>query len=179
MGRQPRFLFAMERKLTLLAKLCTHISGFCLILLVVTFGWLVFGRYVLNSTPTWVEQVALLLIVVITFLSSAVGVKEKTHLSVEVLPYMLKQRARAALYIIIYLLLGIFGLVMMTQSYALTVFNWSTIIPLLDIPEGSRTLPMAISGGLVALFSLGTILQEIGSLMADVQSKNNPTKNTE
>ena len=34
-----------------------------LVVLIVTFGWLVLGRYVLNATPTWVEQLALVLIV--------------------------------------------------------------------------------------------------------------------
>ncbi|MEH6633075.1 MAG: TRAP transporter small permease [Halopseudomonas aestusnigri] len=178
MGRQPRFLHSMERPLALLAKVCTCISGFCLILLVVTFGWLVFGRYILNSTPTWVEQLALLLIVLITFLSSAVGIKEKTHLSVEILPYLLKKRSRSVLYIFIYLILGGFGLIMMVQSYHLTVFNWSTIIPLLDIPEGYRTLPMVISGGLVSLFSLGNILQEICSLLTKDHRVNSPNKNS-
>ena len=38
------------------------ITGVALVVLTVIFGWLVFGRYVLNATPTWVEQVSLLLV---------------------------------------------------------------------------------------------------------------------
>ena len=48
------------------------------------YVWLVYGRYVLNDTPTWVEQVSLLLVMVITFLGAAVGVHQHSHLSVVV-----------------------------------------------------------------------------------------------
>ena len=40
-----------------------------MVVLLATFGWLVFGRYVLNVTPTWVEQLALVLVGYITFLA--------------------------------------------------------------------------------------------------------------
>ncbi len=78
---------------------------------------------------------------------------------------MLTQRTRSKLYIFIYLILGAFGIIMMTQSYQLMIFNWATIIPLLDIPDGLRNLPMVISGGLVVLFSIGNIFQELSSLL--------------
>ena len=38
------------------------LTGVAMVVLTVSFGWLVFGRYVLNETPTWVEQSALLLV---------------------------------------------------------------------------------------------------------------------
>ncbi len=168
MGGKSKGLKRVETVLSLIAKVCTFISGICLITIVATFGWLVFGRYVLNSTPTWVEQLALLLIVVITFLSSAVGIRERTHLSVEIVPYALPQRIRSVLYIVIYIIVGGFGIVMMLESYNLTAFNWTTEIPLLDVPEGLRTLPAVISGFLLFIFSLGNILQELVSRSSDV-----------
>ena len=62
----------------------TVITGVALVVLTVIFGWLVFGRYVLNATPTWVEQVALLLVVYIGFLGASIGIHKKTHLGVSV-----------------------------------------------------------------------------------------------
>lgn len=165
-GKVSRFV-RFERFLTLLAKFCTLISGLCLITLVVTFGWLVFGRYVLNSTPTWVEQLALLLIVLITFLSSSVGIREHTHLSVEIVPRMLAKNIRSKLYTFISLILCGFGIVMMLEAYNLTAFNWTTEIPLLNVPEGLRTIPMVISGALLVLFSIGNILSQLVSRKAD------------
>ena len=52
-----------DKFLDFLCYINTVATGVALVFLTVIFGWLVFGRYVLNSTPTWVEQVALLLVV--------------------------------------------------------------------------------------------------------------------
>jgi TRAP-type C4-dicarboxylate transport system permease small subunit len=64
------------------AYLCNIITGLALVIMTVIFSWLVYGRYVLNSTPTWVEQVSLLLVVLIGFLGAAIGIHKKTHLGV-------------------------------------------------------------------------------------------------
>ncbi|MEO1104572.1 MAG: hypothetical protein AAFW98_12705, partial [Pseudomonadota bacterium] len=45
-----------------LAQIFMGLAALSLFALVPMAGWLVFGRYVLNATPTWVEQVALLLV---------------------------------------------------------------------------------------------------------------------
>src|SRR5690606_11978227 len=90
---------ALDRLLAQLARAVTALSGLCLVLLIVIFGWLVFGRYVLNQTPSWVEQLGLLLILVITFLSAAVGVHEQRHLSVDFLRDALPRRGRHLLLI--------------------------------------------------------------------------------
>ena len=124
-----------------------------LVFLLVIFGWLVFGRYVLNVTPTWVEQMALLLVCYITFLGAAVGVYEDKHLSVTFFRNALSSRWSLLLRIITDFILAGFGLVMMLSSWELVQFGWSTKLPMLNIPEGIRTLPAAICGGLMFLFA--------------------------
>ncbi len=71
-----------DRFLDLISYINTVLTGVALVVLTVIFGWLVFGRYVLNSTPTWVEQVSLLLVVYIGFLGASIGVHKQTHLGV-------------------------------------------------------------------------------------------------
>ena len=58
---------SFDRLLDLFSHINTIITGVALVVMTAIFGWLVFGRYVLNSTPTWVEQVSLLLVVYIGF----------------------------------------------------------------------------------------------------------------
>ena len=48
--------------------------------------WQVFGRYVLNDTPTWAESLALLLVLYMTMLGVAVGVRDAGHIGLESLP---------------------------------------------------------------------------------------------
>lgn len=143
-----------DRLMALTAGIAATLSGLCLVLLVASFGWLVFGRYVLNDTPTWVEQLALLLIAVITFFSTASNVREGANLSVDIVPLMLPWRLRRWLLALIDLTLGGFGLLMALKGYDLTLFAWSTKVPLLNVPEGLRTLPLVVCGCLLVLFGL-------------------------
>jgi len=143
--------------LDLLCFISEWICGVALVVLTVIFGWLVYGRYVLNATPTWVEQVSLLLIVLIGFLGASVGVRRKTHLGVSYFRDNSPRPVRRAMEIVSYLVMGAFGAVMMVNSYDLMIFKWGSQIPLLGLPEGLRALPITVCGFLVLLYSIGHV----------------------
>ncbi|GDY26209.1 MULTISPECIES: TRAP transporter small permease [unclassified Agarivorans] len=147
-----------DQFLEILSRISMWIAGVALVVLTATFGWLVFGRYVLNSTPTWVEQLSLLLVVLIAFLGASVGIHKNTHLGVSFFrdksPFWLQQIFQ----LISQLSLAIFGCVMMVNSYQLMQFKWGSNIPLLGIPEGVRAIPIMLCGGLVLLYSIGHLI---------------------
>ncbi|MEH6445053.1 MAG: TRAP transporter small permease [Oceanospirillaceae bacterium] len=153
-----------QQLINLIATTCTLISGLSLVTLTLTFGWLVYGRYILNSTPTWVEQLALLLIITITFLSSAVGIKERTHLAVDILPQMCSPKVQLLFRIGCDLVLAGFGLLLALMAIELIEFSWYKRIPLLDIPEGIKYLPVTLSGSLLVIFSLNNIRNSVARL---------------
>lgn len=155
----PPSIRNMDRVLDMLALICRILTGIALVVLTVIFGWLVYGRYVLNATPTWVEQVALLLVMLIAFLGAAVGVHENTHLSVSVLRTSVPSRIRTLCVIMTDLVMAGFGALMLWYGAQLTIFKWGSLIPLIQLPEGLRSLPLAISGGLILLFSVGHLIR--------------------
>jgi len=142
-----------------IAFACRIVTGVALVILTVIFGWLVFGRYVLNATPTWVEQVALLLVMTIAFLGAAVGVHENSHLSVSVLRSAVPPPMRTAFVVTTDLLMAGFGGLMLWYGAQLTVFKWGSLIPLIQLPEGLRSLPLTIGGGLILVFSAGHLVR--------------------
>lgn len=140
---------------------CKLLTGVGLVVLTVIFGWLVFGRYVLNSTPTWVEQVSLLLVMLITFVGAAVGIHENTHLGVSYFREIAPPPVRRFFAFITHVIMAGFGLIMMWYSYSLVLFKWGSLIPLIGIPEGVRAIPITICGGLVLLFSVGHLINMV------------------
>lgn len=141
-----------------IAWACRVVTGLGLVVLTVIFGWLVYGRYVLNATPTWVEQVSLLLVMLITFVGAAIGVHERTHLSVDFFRLALPRPLRIAVGALGHLVLGGFGAVMMWHSAKLAMFKWGSLIPLIGVPEGLRAIPITVCGALIVLFSLGHLI---------------------
>ncbi|MDE0112256.1 MAG: TRAP transporter small permease [Albidovulum sp.] len=155
----PVWLRGIDAALDGIAAICRLLTGASLVFLTIIFGWLVFGRYALNATPTWVEQAAFLLVMMIAFLGAAVGVHENTHLSVTVLRSASSQRLRTVCVAVTDLLLAGFGFLMLWYGAKLTIFKWGSLIPLIQLPEGLRSLPLTVGGGLIVLFSLGHLLR--------------------
>ncbi len=145
--------------LDLISKVSMLIGGVALVALTAMFGWLVFGRYVLNSTPTWVEQAALLLVMLIGFLGAAVGIHRNTHLSISYFREISPRPLRLVFVVVSHLALLGFGAVMMVKSYELAVFKWGTEIPLIHLPEGLRAIPIMLCGAFTSLFSIGHLIR--------------------
>jgi TRAP-type C4-dicarboxylate transport system permease small subunit len=155
----PAFLRKMDAAFDLISRICLFLAGTALVVMTAIFAWLVFGRYVLNDTPTWVEQVSLLLVMVIAFLGAAVGVHQDTHLSVVVFRAMVPSWIRTVLVLVTDVLMAVFGGMMFWYGTELTIFKWKTLIPLIQWSEGLRSLPLTICGILVFLFSTGHLIR--------------------
>ena len=65
------------------AKACMVASVAGLLVIVAIVFWQVFGRYVLNSSPTWTENLALVIVLYVTLIGAAVGVRDAGHIGIE------------------------------------------------------------------------------------------------
>jgi len=149
----------MDKVYDLISQVCITIAGIALVAMTVIFAWLVYGRYVLNDTPTWVEQYSLLLIMVISFFGAAVGVNQNRHLSVVIFRSIVPSWMRVLFVIVTDVLMLVFGGMMFWYGLQLTQFKWSTLIPLIQVSEGFRSLPLTICGLLIFCFSAGHLLR--------------------
>ncbi|MDB9698377.1 TRAP transporter small permease [Planktomarina temperata] len=156
---QPTFIKKIDSVSDIVVRICIFLAAVSLVFMTVFYVWLVYGRYVLNDTPTWVEQVSLLLVMVMTFLGAAVGVHQHSHLSVVVFRNAVPMPVRNFFVLITDLLMIGFGGMMCWYGIKLTLFKWNTLIPLIQVSEGFRSLPLTICGALVFLFSIGHLIR--------------------
>ncbi len=155
---------ALSALLDLVSRAVILLAGVALVGLMVITGWMVFGRYVLNDTPTWVERAALLTILYIALPVAAVGVRERFHMAVEIAVAALPPGLRPAVGVVVDLLLLGFGLVMLTWGNTLAEMMWGFNIPLLGIPQGMQFVPMVICGTLTAIFATEHLLRRAAGL---------------
>src|SRR4051794_37132263 len=57
------------------------VAGLLVIVAIVFYQ--VFGRYVLNSSPTWTESLALVLVLYVTLIAAAIRVRDAGHIGME------------------------------------------------------------------------------------------------
>ena len=138
------------------AGMYAAIVGLMMIVAVVFYQ--VFGRYVLNNSPTWAESLAIILVLYVTLIGAAVGVRDAGHIGLETLLVLLPDGPRRKLEIVIYALVAIFGAAMSYNGWLLGTSVSSYFIPNLHISEAVRYVPLVLSGVLIVLFSIEHII---------------------
>lgn len=141
-----------------LSKLSLMLAVAGLIALILCVQYQVIGRYVFNDTPTWAEALALLLVLYVTALGVAVGVRDAGHIGLESLVGLLPEAWRLRLEIVIHALVGLFGALMVQSGWLWTRLKWSEVKPMLAVPAGLDFLPLVIAGVLIVLFSIEHII---------------------
>ena len=142
------------------AELLLRIAAFGLVLMTVIVGWQVFGRYVLNSSPSWSEQAALTLMIWYVLLAAAAGVREGFHIRIVALEEAVGPKAKRGMRMVQDLIVAGCGVAMTFWGGELVIRTWEHIIPSLGLPRGLAYLALPISGVLIALFSLERMLEE-------------------
>ncbi len=138
-----------------------RISAVGLVLMTAIIGWQVFGRYALNSTPSWSEQASLALMIWYVSLAAAAGVREGFHIRIVALENAVGAKTRLWMRIASNIIVGVCGIAMLVGGGQLVVKTWSHVIPSLGIPRGLAYLGLPIAGALMALFSLERIFEEL------------------
>lgn len=135
-----------------------------LLLIVLTVAWQVFGRYVLNNPPTWAESLALLLILYVTLIAAAVGVRDAGHIGMESLLVLAPERVRIQVERLIHVLIALFGAAMVWNGWLLGMSVANYKISGLGVSEGLRYLPLVVSGALIILFSIEHLIASVHNL---------------
>ncbi|WP_199873504.1 TRAP transporter small permease [Ideonella sp. A 288] len=132
------------------------VGGLFTIVAIVFFQ--VFGRYVLNSSPTWTESLALVLVLYVTLIGAAVGVRDAGHIGMESLLVLVPEHVRNRVELVIHMLVMAFGAAMIWNGGVLGLSVASYRIPNLGLPEAIRYAPLVISGVLIISFSIEHVI---------------------
>lgn len=141
--------------------LCKWVSSFGLLLMTGIVVVQVFARYVLNDSPVWAEQAALLLMIWYVFIAAAAGVREGFHIRIAVIAESFPQGLQRWIRLLMQLLILTFGLAMVVFGAQLAIATWQHTIPTLGLSRGFAYMPIALSGLLMAGFAAEQFLAEL------------------
>lgn len=128
-----------------------------LVAMVAIIGWQVFGRFVLNSSPSWTEQASLILMIWYVMFAAAAGVHEGFHIRIGLLEERLGERA-ANIRRITALVVVLMGAVLLIYGAQLAWLVRANVVPSLGISRMVAYIPMPIAGLLMALFALPQVV---------------------
>ena len=148
-------------------KAALWIAGAGLVAMTAIVAWQVFCRYILNDSPSWTEQSAVMLMSWFIFLGAAVGVRENYHLGFDVLLYVLPKGGKRWLRMISDLVALAFGIGMIWYGGKLVALTWNSVVPSLGISGGWDYVPLVAGGVLVVLFTLERIVLRLSGAPID------------
>ncbi|MDQ8726580.1 TRAP transporter small permease [Bradyrhizobium sp. LHD-71] len=136
-----------------LHRACVFIAGVALVVIVIIIPYGVFTRYVLNSASSWPEPMAILLMIVLSFLSAVVCYREHMHIGVGLLPSALRGLPRTLLGIFIELAMLATNLFLLWYGIRLVQRTWhQSIAEFPVVSVGVSYLPVPIVGFITILF---------------------------
>jgi TRAP-type C4-dicarboxylate transport system permease small subunit len=140
---------------------CLFVAGTCLVVITVIVPYGVFTRYVLNSAASWPEPMAVLLMIVLSFLSAVVCYREYLHIGVGILPTFLHGAAKSALGWVLEICMLVTNLFMLVWGIKLVEITWyQSIAEFPIVTAGMAYLPIPLGGALTVLFVIERFLTQ-------------------
>jgi TRAP-type C4-dicarboxylate transport system permease small subunit len=148
----------MKGVFSALAAITIAIAATSLCVLVVVLAWQVFGRYVLNASPSWTEPVALTLMSVAALFGAAIAVRAESHFAFPTLVESSPRPVRALLKALARLIALAFGVALAGFGGFLMVDSWSVPMAGAPFPEGVGHIGLCAGGALIAVFAFERLL---------------------
>ena len=140
---------------------CLFVAGACLVVITLIVPYGVFTRYVLNSAASWPEPMAVLLMIVLSFLAAVVCYREHLHIGVGVLPALLDGPAKVWLGWFLEICMLAVNLFMLWWGIKLVEATWyQSIAEFPIVSVGASYLPIPVGGALTALFVVERLMTQ-------------------
>ena len=152
---------AYFRAMDALHRVCVVAAGVALVVISIIIPYGVFTRYVLNSASSWPEPMAILLMIVLSFLSAVVCYREHMHIGVGMLPSALSGIPRMLLGIFLELAMLSTNLFLLWYGVRLVQKTWyQSIAEFPIVSVGVSYLPVPIVGFITILFIIERFMKQ-------------------
>ncbi len=124
-------------------------------------------RYGFSSGVFWAEEISLVIVIWFTFIAMALGVKERLHISMDVLPKKLPRAFFLILDCMRALILIVIGAILIRFGWKLTLNGAKSFLPATHIPNSINYLVLPVSGIFITLYALIQLFEDIVKLKGE------------
>jgi TRAP-type C4-dicarboxylate transport system permease small subunit len=150
----PIVLKILGRLFDFFYRLLILYSQIVLLVIIALVSTQVVLRKVFRSGIVWVEEVSLLLLVWMAFITMAIGVAEDLHISISLIFDMLPKAARTAIAALNHVLTAGMGALLAWYGFQLILSTMNSTLPTTKWPTFILYLMIPVSGLYIAYFSL-------------------------
>lgn len=157
----------MIKILSWLEKVLLQIISAMFLFIVILTLVQVFFRYVLNDALSWSAELTKIVFVWMTFLGSAVAIHRQRHMRISTIVSLLPARLQIITDIIVYILVAVFLVALCYHGIDVVSRTSRQVTGALLWPRSVFSLPVVLGGGLMFVFCLRIIGENIGKLTSN------------
>lgn len=136
-----------------LYRSCIWVAGLSILAMALIIPWGIFARYVLGTGSSWPEPVAILLMVVFTFVGAAASYRAGAHMAVAMITDRLPPLQRQLVALLVQVLMILVCVFMTYYGTKLCITTWNQFLASLPgIRVGMTYAPIPIGGVLTLVF---------------------------
>ncbi|MFG0407839.1 TRAP transporter small permease [Pseudomonas sp. NY5710] len=142
-----------------LYRACIWVAGLSILSMSLIIPWGIFARYVLGTGASWPEPVAILLMVVFTFVGAAASYRAGAHMAVAMITDRLPPLQRRLVALLVQVLMVLVCLFMTWYGTQLCITTWNQFLASLpSVRVGMTYAPIPVGGVLTLVFVLEKLL---------------------
>lgn len=142
-----------------LYRCCIWIAGLSILSMALIIPWGIFARYVLGTGSSWPEPVAILLMVVFTFIGAAASYRAGAHMAVTMITDRLPPLQRRLGSLLVQVLMVLVCVFMTWYGTQLCITTWNqSLASLPGVRVGMTYAPIPLGGLLTLVFVLERLL---------------------
>ena len=142
-----------------LYRACIWVAGLSILTMSLIIPWGIFARYVLGTGSSWPEPVAILLMVVFSFVGAAASYRAGAHMAVAMVTDRLPPLQRRLVALLVQVLMILVCVFMTYYGTKLCITTWNQFLASLPgVRVGMTYAPIPVGGVLTLVFVLEKLL---------------------
>lgn len=144
----------------ILDRLLLVVALTLLAVMIVIIIYQVFSRQILNTTPSWSEELSRLLFVWVGLLGIAYGFKEKLHIALGLVVNMMPEKVQDIFDYFAKVLVIFFGVIMIYYGWNFTILMGNNIMPGTGLSSSVTYLSIPVTGLYVTMYGILLLFQK-------------------
>ncbi len=173
--RKWQMLGIIHRIFHAIERLLEYLAMGMLLAMTAIICYQVVLRYVFNHSPSWSEEIAIVLMIWFGMLSIPIGVRLNIHIGIEFIYNMFPLRMQWMISRFIFLLIGGFGVVMLFSGAELVEFMMMSTLPATKLPSAVEYIVIPISGLMLIFTALELLFVPYGKFLSRLQEASRKT----
>ncbi|MDC7249171.1 MAG: TRAP transporter small permease [Sphaerochaetaceae bacterium] len=112
-----------------LYKIIQIIAMITFITMVISVSIAVVGRYIFNSAPSWTEEVGILCLIYLGFLTAALGIRDGRHIRMNIIDYIFPQKVCSVMHFCSYIVLLLLSVALVRIGWQSIELSWMAKLP--------------------------------------------------